>query len=225
MIGALAKCGDVNGAVEVFNLMLERDAVSWTSLIGALATQGKGHEAVLAFDAMCHAGVQPDEVTFIGVLSACSHAGLVDEGRRYFDSMWIEFGIRPKIEHYGCMVDLFSRAGLVDQVVDFICSIPMKPNAIIWRTLINACRVHGRLELVASITNRLLKDDPSQGSNYVMLSNVYSLTQQWEKKFDMWKAMGTRGLLKEPGSSSLDVNGEIHELIAGNESKSTIETI
>ncbi|XP_066333887.1 pentatricopeptide repeat-containing protein At5g48910-like isoform X2 [Miscanthus floridulus] len=218
LIDTLAKCGDVDGAVAVFQGMEERTVVSWTSVIDALAMEGRGKEAVAVFEEMKTAGVRPDDVAFIGVLTACSHAGMVDEGYGYFDSMKMEYGIDPKIEHYGCMVDMFGRAGMVERAMEFVHMMPMKPNPIIWRTLVAACRAHGRLELGESITRNLLNEYPAHEANYVMLSNVYALTQRWEEKSEIRREMSKRGIKKVPGCSLVELDGEVHEFIAGDES-------
>ncbi|XP_044947850.1 pentatricopeptide repeat-containing protein At4g21065-like [Hordeum vulgare subsp. vulgare] len=218
LIDTLAKCGDVDGAVAVFEGMEERTVVSWTSVIDALAMEGRGREAAAVFEEMKAVGVPPDDVAFIGVLTACSHAGMVDEGRGYFDSMKTEHGIEPKIEHYGCMVDMFGRAGMVDQGLEFVRAMPMKPNPIIWRTLVAACRAHGRLELGESISKDLLNEYPAHEANYVMLSNVFALTQRWKEKSEIRREMSKRGITKVPGCSLVELDGEVHEFIAGDES-------
>ncbi|XP_010922338.1 pentatricopeptide repeat-containing protein At4g21065 [Elaeis guineensis] len=218
LVDALAKCGDIDGAVAFFKRMPERSIVSWTSVIDGLAMHSRGSEAVCVFEAMKDAGVPPDDVTFISVLTACSHAGMVDEGCRYFDSMRSEFGLQPKIEHYGCMVDLFSRAGMVERAVEFVRTMPIEPNPVIWRTLVSACRIHGRLELGESINKQLLDKDPMNSSSYVMLSNVYALTRRWDKKWEIRKAMSKHGIRKVPGCSSVELDGEIYEFIAGDTS-------
>lgn len=218
LIDALAKCGDLDGAMAVFHGMKERTIVSWTSVIDALAMEGRGKEAVAVFEEMKTAGVRPDDVAFIGVLTACSHAGMVDEGYGYFESMRMAYGIDPKIEHYGCMVDMFGRAGMVERAMEFVHKMPMKPNPIIWRTLVAACRAHGRLELGETITRNLLNEYPAHEANYVMLSNVYALTRRWKEKSEIRREMSKRGIKKVPGCSLVELDGEVHEFIAGDES-------
>lgn len=225
LVDALAKCGDVDGAMEVFNEMPERNIISWTSLIDGLAVHGRGVEAVRVFEAMKNAGVEPDDVAFISVLKACSHGGLVSDGRCYFDSMTREFGIEPRIEHYGCMVDLFSRAGMVEEAMQFVRAMPIKPNPVIWRSLISACRVHGRLELGEKVTKQLIKEEPLYGSNYVLLSNFYALNKRWEKKWEIRKSMDHQGMHKVPGFSSFELNGAIYEFVAGGEKLSQYQDI
>ncbi|PKU84301.1 pentatricopeptide repeat-containing protein At4g21065 [Dendrobium catenatum] len=219
LVDALAKCGDVDSAMEVFDEMPERNIVSWTSVIDGLAMHGRGVEAVQVFEDMKNTGVEPDAVAFIGVLKACSHGGLVRDGRRYFNSMTREFEIEPRIEHYGCMVDLFSRAGKVEEAMEFVRAMPIKPNPVIWRTLIAACRVYGRLELGEKVTKQLIKEEPLYGSNYILLSNFYALNRRWEKKWEIRKSMEGQGMRKVPGFSSFELNGEIYEFVAGGEKK------
>ncbi|XP_006651966.1 pentatricopeptide repeat-containing protein At5g48910-like [Oryza brachyantha] len=218
LIDTLAKCGDVDGAVAVFEGMERRSVVSWTSVIDALAMEGRGKEAVQVFEEMKVAGVRPDDVAFIGVLTACSHAGMVDEGCDYFDAMKTEYGIEPKIEHYGCMVDMFGRVGMVERAMEFVRTMPMQPNPIIWRSLVSACRAHGRLELGERITRSLLNEYPAHEANYVMLSNVFALTQRWKEKSEIRREMSKKGIKKVPGCSVVELDGEIHEFIAGDES-------
>ncbi|XP_072967838.1 pentatricopeptide repeat-containing protein At4g21065-like [Typha angustifolia] len=225
LIDALAKCGDVDGAVALFEQMKERSIVSWTAVIDGLAMHSRGKEAVRVFEAMKDADIAPDDVAFIGVLTACSHSGLVDEGCSYFDSMRRDYRIEPKIEHYGCMVDMFSRAGMVERALDFVQMMPIEPNTVIWRTLVGACRVHGRLELGERITKDLLTKEPMHESNYVMLSNVYALTRRWERKWEIRKAMSKRGIRKVPGCSLVELDGEIYEFIAGDDSHSQYKEI
>lgn len=218
LIDTLAKCGDVDGAVAVFEGMQQRSVVSWTSVIDALAMEGRGKEAVRVFEEMKVAGVPPDDVAFIGVLTACSHAGMVDEGCGYFDAMKVEYGIEPKIEHYGCMVDMFGRAGMVEWAMEFVRTMPIQPNPVIWRSLVSACRAHGRLELGESITRSLLHEYPAHEANYIMLSNVFALTQRWKEKSEIRREMSKRGIKKVPGCSIVELDGEVHEFIAGDES-------
>lgn len=217
-VNALAKCGDIEGAVKLFDLMPQKSIVSWTSVIDGLAMHGHGREAVAVFEKMKKSGVAPDDVTFIGVLSACSHAGMVDEGCRYFAAMKEQHCIEPKIEHYGCMVDLFSRAGLLERAASFIRSMPIEPNPIIWRTFVGGCRLHGQGGAGESLSMQLIAEDPAHSSNYVLLSNVYAMRRQYEKKFEVRRKMSEKGIRKVPGCSMLELGGEIHEFVAGDSS-------
>ncbi|XP_058082642.1 pentatricopeptide repeat-containing protein At4g21065-like [Magnolia sinica] len=218
LIDMFAKCGSIDDALRLFGEMPERSIVSWTSIIDGLAMHGHGREAIALFEEMKSVGVIPDDVVFIGVLSACSHAGMVEKGCHYFDSMRNEFTIIPKIEHYGCMVDLFSRAGLVKRALEFVQDMPMEPNPVIWRTLISACRAHGELELSESITKQLIGAEPMHGSNYVLLSNIYASMHGWEKKSKIRYLMGERGIRKVPGCSLIELDSKIYEFVAGDKS-------
>ncbi|KAG9458266.1 hypothetical protein H6P81_002774 [Aristolochia fimbriata] len=217
LIHMFAKCGGMDDALRLFHDMREKTIVTWTSVIDGLAMHGRGVEAVVLFEDMKVKGVVPDSVAFICVLTACSHAGMVDQGRQYFESM-SEFDIVPTIEHYGCMVDLFSRAGLVEHALEFVNKMSIEPNPIIWRTIISACRIHGKLELGESITQRLIRNEPTHESNYVLLSNVYGSMNQWENKTVIRRVMGVRGMRKIPGCTSIEVNNEIYEFLAGDKS-------
>ncbi|XP_027332724.1 pentatricopeptide repeat-containing protein At4g21065-like [Abrus precatorius] len=218
MIDMFAKCGDVDRAVKLFREMEMRTIVSWTSVIIGLAMHGRGLEAVLLFDEMVEQGVVPDDVSFIGVLSACSHSGLVDKGRYYFDLMEKSFGIVPKIEHYGCVVDMLSRAGLVNEALEFVRTMPVEPNQIIWRSIIVACHARGELKLGESISKELIKKEPMHESNYVLLSNIYAKLLRWEKKTKVREMMDVKGMKKIPGSTMIEINSEMYEFVAGDKS-------
>eukprot|EP00268_Persea_americana_P057513 TRINITY_DN6897_c0_g2_i2.p1 TRINITY_DN6897_c0_g2~~TRINITY_DN6897_c0_g2_i2.p1 ORF type:complete len:580 (+),score=92.91 TRINITY_DN6897_c0_g2_i2:94-1833(+) len=218
LIDMYAKCGSIEDGANLFRVMPEKSIVSWTTMIDGLAMHGHGGEAIALFEEMKDAGVVPDDVAFVGVLSACSHAGMVEEGCRYFNLMKSEFSIVPKIEHYGCMVDLFGRAGLVERALEFIRDMPVEPNPVIWRTLVCACRVHGEIELGESISKQLIGDEPMHESNYVLLSNVYASMQRWEKKSKIRNLMGERGIRKVPGCSLIELDSQIYEFVAGDKS-------
>ncbi|XP_050364800.1 pentatricopeptide repeat-containing protein At4g21065-like [Argentina anserina] len=218
LIDMFAKCGSVDKALKLFRGMSGKTIVSWTSVIDGLAMHGRGEEAVGLFEEMIGDGVVPDDVAFIGLLSACSHSGMVDEGKRYFSMMVERFGCVPKIEHYGCMVDMLCRAGQVKEALEFIRKMPIQPNPIILRTLISACRAHGELELGESITKELIRAEPLHESNYVLLSNIYAKMKHWDKKTKTREAMDKKGMKKIPGSTMIELDNEIFEFVAGDKS-------
>ena len=218
LIDMFAKCGDVDKALKLFRDMSGRTIVTWTSVIVGLAMHGRGLEAVSLFEEMIGTGVAPDDVAFIGLLSACSHSGLVENGRKYFDLMIKRFKIVPKIEHYGCMVDMFCRAGLVKEALEFVQNMPIEPNPIVLRTLISACRAHGELKLGESITKQLIRNEPMHESNYVLLSNIYAKMSHWEKKTKIRELMDKRGMKKIPGSTMIELDNKIYEFVAGDKS-------
>ncbi|PWA42819.1 Pentatricopeptide repeat-containing protein [Artemisia annua] len=225
LIDMFAKCGDVDKALRLFRGLDGKTIVSWTSVIVGLAMHGRGLEAAALFEEMKSSGVEPDDVTFIGLLSACSHSGLVNEGRKYFSSMTEEFHITPKIEHYGCMVDLFSRAGLVKEALEFVNNMPIEPNPIILRTLTAACRLHGELNLGESITKQLIESEPLHESNYVLLSNIYGKLSKWEKKNTIREVMGEKGMKKIPGSTMIELDNKIYEFVAGDRTHESYKEI
>ncbi|XP_059658131.1 pentatricopeptide repeat-containing protein At4g21065-like [Cornus florida] len=225
LIDMFAKCGDVNKALRLFRNMKERTIISWTSVVVGMAMHGRGLEAVSLFEEMKGAGMVPDSIAIIGLLSACSHSGLVEEGRLYFNSMTKDFGIVPKIEHYGCMVDLLSRAGLVKEALEFVQKMPIEPNQIIWRTLITACRVNGELNLGESLSKQLIRNEPMHESNYVLLSNIYAKMSRWEKKTTIREVMEKKGMRKIPGSTMIELDNEIHEFVAGDKTHNQYKEI
>lgn len=204
LIDMYAKCGEIGRARELFEGMTERNVVSWNSMILGLAAHGSAAEALELFAAMQHprACAEPNAVTFLGVLCACSRAGLVEQGRRFFDSMTNHHRIAPTIQHYGCIADLLARAGLVREAYKLVVAMPIEPNAVVWRTLLAACRVHGDLELGERIRRRLLDLDPDHSSDYVLLSHMYAGAGRWEEASKVRESMEGRGVEKAaPGNS------------------------
>ncbi|XP_058106120.1 pentatricopeptide repeat-containing protein At3g22690-like [Magnolia sinica] len=216
LIDMYAKCGCIELSLEVFDDMPKKDVLTWTMMIQGLAMHGHGKHALNLFNQMMQEGVQPDGITFIGVLSACSHGGFVDEGRHYFNLMTQVYGISPKTEHYSCMVDLFGRCGLLSEVEDFMKNIPTNSNGeAIWGALLGACRIHGNVELAEYAMNHLLELDPSNSGAYVLLSNVYAKASQWADVVKVRNMMKGNGIQKMPGCSLIEVNGTVHEFFAG----------
>ncbi|KGN62942.1 pentatricopeptide repeat-containing protein At4g21065 [Cucumis sativus] len=218
LIDMFAKCGDISKALKLFRAMNEKTIVSWTSVIVGMAMHGRGQEATCLFEEMTSSGVAPDDVAFIGLLSACSHSGLVERGREYFGSMMKKYKLVPKIEHYGCMVDMYCRTGLVKEALEFVRNMPIEPNPVILRTLVSACRGHGEFKLGEKITKLLMKHEPLHESNYVLLSNIYAKTLSWEKKTKIREVMEVKGMKKVPGSTMIEIDNEIYEFVAGDKS-------
>lgn len=225
LIDMFAKCGDVDKALKLFRTMNERSIVSWTSVIVGLAMHGRGLQAVSLFQEMIRDGVEPDAVVFIGLLSACSHSGFVEKGKEYFDLMRKEFAILPKIEHYGCMVDMLCRAGHVREAVEFVQKMPIEPNSIIWRTLVNACRTHSELKLGESLAKQLIQNEPTLEANYVLLSNIYAKMSHWEEKTKAREVMDKKGMRKIPGSTMIELNNKIYRFVAGDMSHNQFKEI
>ncbi|XP_012462354.1 pentatricopeptide repeat-containing protein At2g02980, chloroplastic isoform X2 [Gossypium raimondii] len=215
LIDMYAKCGSLKDAICVFENMSIRDTPAWSAMIVAYATHGKGYKAIETFEEMRKAGVQPDEITFLGLLYACSHNGLVDEGWRFFSSMSDKYSIIPGIKHYGCMVDLLGRTGNLDEAYKFIDELPIKPTPILWRTLLAACSSHGDVELGKRVIERIFELDESHGGDYVILSNLCARAGRWEDVDFLRKLMNDRGVVKVPGCSSIEVDNVVHEFFSG----------
>lgn len=213
-VNMYAKCGCIERAKEVFDEMLVRDTKAWSTMIVGLAIHGLVEDALETFRRMEEAKVTPNHVTFLGVLSACAHSGLVSEGRRFWSNM-LESKIEPSIEHYGCMVDLLCRAGRVEEAHAFAETMPISPNPVIWRTLLSSCRRTRMLEKGHIIAQHLLELEPNNGDNYILLSNFYASGLQWEKMMVTRKKMKERGINVIPGCSSIEVDGFVHEFVTG----------
>ncbi|KAK0584729.1 hypothetical protein LWI29_017708 [Acer saccharum] len=204
LIDMYAKCGSIETAMEVFRGMREKDVSTWNSVIGGLAFHGHAEESNALFSEMQRLKVRPNEITFVGVLVACSHAGKMEEGQRYFKLMKNRYKIEPNIRHYGCMVDLLGRAGLLNEAFEFINRMEIEPNAIIWRTLLGACRIHGNVELGRRANERLLEMRKDESGDYVLLSNIYASRGEWDGAQDVRKLMDDSGVRKEPGCSLVE---------------------
>ncbi|XP_055820265.1 pentatricopeptide repeat-containing protein At4g21065 [Solanum dulcamara] len=215
LLDLYAKCGNVKEAEQVFDELEEDSVVSWTSLIVGLAVNGFGEKALELFKEMERKGFVPTEITFVGVLYACSHCGLVDKGFAYFERMQKMFGIKPKIEHYGCMVDLLGRAGLVEKAYKYIKGMPLQPNAVIWRTLLGACSIHGHLALAEMTRNHLKLIEPKHSGDYVLLSNLYAAEMRWSDVHQLRTTMLQEGVKKVPGHSLVELGNHVHEFVMG----------
>ncbi|XP_077214149.1 pentatricopeptide repeat-containing protein At5g39350-like isoform X2 [Tasmannia lanceolata] len=206
LIDMYARCGNILVAKKIFDSMNKKDAVSWSVLINGYGMHGDGDAALALFSEMKCRGVRPDEITFIGILSACSHSGLVDIGQMLFNSMMEEYHIIPRMEHYACMVDLFARTGHLDEAYDFIKRLPFKPSANILESLLGACSVHGNTELGEEIGRLLNELEPENSGSYVMLANIYSAAGRWIDASILRSDMEGRGLRKVPGFSLTELN-------------------
>lgn len=210
LIDMYSKCGSVQDGSLVFKNMVVRDWVSWNAMIVGYAQNGHGIEALTLFKKMLFAGEKPDHVTMIGVLCACSHAGLVEEGRCYFYSMREEYGLEPLKDHYTCMVDLLGRAGCLNEAKDLILSMPMNPDNVIWGSLLAACKVHRNIELGKIAAEKLLNIDPLNSGPYVLLSNMYAELKKWRDVVRIRKLMRERGVVKQPGCSWIEIESEVN---------------
>ena len=199
--------------------MVERDVISWSTMIGGLANHGKAREAIELFQDMQREKVQPNGITFLGILSACTHAGLWDDGLKYFHSMRKFYHIEPEIEHYGCLVDLLGRSGRLDQALDTIKKMQMKPDSKIWGSLLSSCRTHCNIEIAIIAMEHLLEFEPDDTGNYVLLSNIYADLGKWDGVSRMRKLIRSKSMKKTPGCSLIEVNNAVQEFASGDDSK------
>ncbi|CAK7322466.1 unnamed protein product [Dovyalis caffra] len=220
LVDMYSKCGRIDYASRFFYLMPVRNLYSWNSMISGYARHGHGDNALRLFTQMKFSGQLPDHVTFVGVLSACSHVGLVDEGFEHFKSMNEVYRLAPRIEHYSCMVDLLGRAGELDKIENFINKMPIKPNTLIWRTVLGACcRANGRkTELGRRAAEMLFNMDPQNAVNYVLLSNMYASGGKWEDMAKARRAMREAAVKKEAGCSWVTMKDGVHVFVAGDKS-------
>ncbi|KAM0943304.1 putative tetratricopeptide-like helical domain superfamily, DYW domain-containing protein [Dioscorea sansibarensis] len=217
LVDMYAKCGLIDEARRVFDSMDNRNVYTYSTMIAGLASHGRALDAIMVFDEMTmRMEVQPNRVTFIGVLTACSHAGMVEDGRRYFTSMSEVYGIAPDADHYACMVDLLGRAGNVKEALELARTMPVEPNGGVWGALLGACRIHGKPHIAKIAAENLFELEPDAIGNYVLLSNVYASAGMWNEVSNVRKLMRGRGLRKNPASSWTEArDGVVHEFFAG----------
>nr|BAJ53121.1 JHL07K02.11 [Jatropha curcas] len=222
LIDMYSKCGRIETAKEVFESVERNDVSVWNSLINGLAVHGLALDAMMVFSKMEAENVLPDSLTFLGILKACSHCGLVKEGRKYFDLMENYYSIKPQLEHYGAMVDLLGRAGLLDEAYAMITAMPMEPDVIVWRILLSACRTHRNTELgevaVANISG------PKSG-DYVLLSNIYCSQNRWDNAQEVREMMKEEGVRKRRGKSWFEWEDVVHRFRAGDKSHPETEAL
>ncbi|XP_074343760.1 pentatricopeptide repeat-containing protein At1g74630-like isoform X1 [Apium graveolens] len=218
IVDMYAKCGDIDNAMCCFKQMSKKDVFAWSAMIMGLANHGSGEAALDLFFKMISEGTKPNDITFIGVLTACSHIGLVDKGWTYFNSMSDVYGIVPKIEHYGNMIDILGRAGRLQEAREFIRSMPFEPDAVIWRALLGACKIYRNVELAEEAMMKLVAIEPNVDGNFVLLSNVYSQAKQWDKVVNVRRIIKNNKVHRIPGSSSIEVGNVIVEFVAGDKS-------
>ncbi|MED6143802.1 hypothetical protein PIB30_009301 [Stylosanthes scabra] len=215
LVDMYSKCGDIDTAYELFVKASDQDISMWNAMISGFAMHGHGNAALELFSEMEEVGFIPNDITFIAVLHACSHAGLLQQGKRLFCRMVNEFGLVPKIEHYGCMVDLLGRAGLIDEAQELIKNMPMRPNTAVLGSFLAACKLHRDVNLGEWAAKQFLSLEPEKCGYNVLMSNIYASTNRWENVADIRRAMKDAGIHKEPGFSSIEVNGMIHEFVMG----------
>ncbi|KAJ7958426.1 Pentatricopeptide repeat-containing protein [Quillaja saponaria] len=218
LVDMYSKCGNIEDAYRLFKILSNQNIVLWNAMLVGLAQYGNAEEALRLFKVMMSNGASPDRVTFIGVLSACSHSGLVSEAQAYFHSMQKDYGIQPGTEHYSCLVDALGRAGCVREAEKVIQSMPFEPSASMYRALLHACRVRGNTETGERVARQLLALEPSDSAAYVLLSNIYAAANQWDGVTRVRNMMRSINVKKDPGFSWIDVKNKVHLFVVDDRS-------
>ncbi|KAA0049682.1 pentatricopeptide repeat-containing protein [Cucumis melo var. makuwa] len=223
-----AKSGDVGCARRVFNCLKQKSVWTWSAMILGLAQHGFANEAIELFTNMKSSPIVPNYVTFVGVLCACSHAGLVDKSYHYFNVMERVYGIKPMMIHYGLMVDVLGRAGQVKEAYELIMSMPVEPDPVVWRTLLSACSgrdVNGGAEVAEEARKRLLELEPKRGGNVVMVANKFAEVGMWKQAADYRRTMKDRGIKKMAGESCIELGGSLRKFFSGFNSRAASDGI
>lgn len=225
LINMYSKCGELRDSNEIFGAMVQRNAVSWNSMIAAFARHGHGSEALQLYEKMESEGIKPTDVTYVSLLHACSHVGLIDEGMEFLDLMSSAHGFTPRIEHYSCVVDMLGRAGLLKEAKEFIEGLSVKPKALLWQALLGACGVQGDLATGQYAAENLLLEEPDSLSAYVLLAKLYSSEGKWEGRARISKKMKEMGIKKDAGLSWIEVGKETHTFVAEDKAHAESEDI
>ncbi|MQL70637.1 hypothetical protein Taro_002931 [Colocasia esculenta] len=225
LVDMYAKCGHIGRAYRIFFEMPDKDIVSWNSMITGLAFNGLASDAISVYQKMKEANVEPNDLTFIGLLSACTHAGLIELGFKFFESMKVDYNIAPKVEHSACIVDLLCKSGRLEDAFKFVGEMEVEPNVVIWGTLLSACRLHSKLELAELCIERLLVLEPENSANYVALSNLYADAGRWGDALNMRGVMKRKRVQKTAAYSWIEVENVVHKFLVGDTSHPKSEEI
>lgn len=216
VVDMYCKCGRVTTARKAFDRMKKKKNVnSWTAMVAGYGSHRYAKDALEVFYDMIQAGVKPNYITFVSVLAACSHSGFSDEGWYWFQAIQHRFNIEPGVEHYSCMVDLLGRAGLLDRAYDLITKMKVKPDFVVWGSLLAACRIHKNVKLGEISASKLFELDSNNCGYYVLLSNIYADAGRWKDVERMRILMKNRGLVKTPGFSLVELKGRVHIFLVG----------
>ncbi|XP_010413449.1 PREDICTED: putative pentatricopeptide repeat-containing protein At5g52630 [Camelina sativa] len=214
LVTMYTKCGSLDDANVIFNSMEIRDLITWTALIVGYAKNGKAKDSLELYYLMIGSGITPDYITFIGLLFACSHAGLIEEAQSYFDSMRTVYGIRPGPEHYACMIDLFGRSGDFVKVEELLSQMEVEPDATVWKAILAASRKHGNIENGERAAKTLMELEPNNAVPYVLLSNMYAAAGRQDEAANVRRLMKSRNISKEPGCSWVEEKGKVHSFMS-----------
>ncbi|KAL0399860.1 UNVERIFIED_CONTAM: Pentatricopeptide repeat-containing protein [Sesamum radiatum] len=217
LIDMYVKCGSVELARDVFNRTVDKDVVVWSAMLMGYGLHGWGREAISLFNEMKDAGIHPNDVTFLALITACSHCGLVEEGWEYFLSMK-DYGIEPNQKHYAGVVDLLGRAGYLEKAYNFIMTMPVEPGVSVWGALLSACKIHRRVTLGEYAAEKLFNLDPLNTGHYVVLSNLYASARMWDGVAKVRVVMKSKGLNKDLGYSMIEIDGKLQAFRIGDKS-------
>ena len=215
LVDMYAKCGAIRTARKIFDTMEERHVTTWNAMIDGYGTHGLGKDAVELFNDMQKGTIKPNDITFLCIISACSHSGLVQEGLRFFSSMKEDYGLEPAMDHYGAMVDLLGRAGQLNKAWDFIQDMPVEPGITVFGAMLGACKIHKNVELGEKAAKKLFELNPDEGGYHVLLSNIYATASMWDKMAKVRTMMEKTGLQKTPGCSLVELKNEVHSFYSG----------
>ncbi|KAL1549602.1 pentatricopeptide repeat-containing protein-like protein [Salvia divinorum] len=213
LINMYSKCGELEGSVKVFDGMFEKNQVSWNSMIAAFARHGDGLRALQLYKQMKSAGVEPTDVTFLSLLHACSHVGLLHKGIDFLQSMERTYGMRPRMEHYACVVDMLGRAGLLREAKGYIEGLRVKPDALVWQALLGTCSIYGDVDVGKYAAEQLAQTAPDSPVPFVSMANIYSSRGWWKERARTIKKMKERGVAKETGASWIEIKKNIHSFV------------
>ncbi|MQL87602.1 hypothetical protein Taro_020152 [Colocasia esculenta] len=225
VIDMYAKCGSLDLARKVFDLTEGKDVICWSAMIASYGVHGFGRDAIYIFKKMVEEGVEPNEVTFTSIISACSHAGLLEEGQGYFNLMKIVYGIEPGLNHYACMVDLLGRAGKLTEAEALIQTMPVKPDVSLWGSLLGACRIYGNIDVGERIADLIFELSPSHSGYYVLLSNIYAAKSRWNDVERVRELMSKKKVNKVQGISLIEFDNRIHKFGVGDRSHPQTDSI
>ncbi|RZC47373.1 hypothetical protein C5167_040313 [Papaver somniferum] len=226
LIDSYSKCGSLDNSIRVFDALSEKDVVVWSSMIAGYGMNGFGREAVRMFNLMTECpGILPNHVTFLSVLSACSHTGFVEQGIKIFDEMVHKYKIEPNSEHQSVMVDLLGRRGKLNKAMEFIEKMKVKCEPHVWGALLGACRIHQNVEMAERVSKKLLRQDPNHAGYYVLLSNIYAVDKKWDSVARIRNLVKEKGLTRIPGQSWVQVKDRVYTFTAADTSRPESEYV
>lgn len=227
LVDMYGKCGNLKEAKRLFDMTAQKGLTSWNSMINCYALHGQSENAINVFEEMiqCNVDARPDEVTFVGLLNACTHGGLVEKGITFFDMMTEDYGIQPQIEHYGCLVDLLGRAGQFDEAMKVARGMRIEPDEVIWGSLLNGCKIYGRTDLAEFALKKLIEIDPNNGGSDCLLANIYGELGKWDEVRKARKMLKDRNAYKTPGCSWIEINEQVYQFYSADKTHPRTEEI